>query len=157
MEEDIDLIFYYGTLDWILDQFTQIKNKVDKQTQYFSERYDLDTPPELKFIPKSSSPRRVERMKKSSAKRFTLLTSPSHEMFQEKKILQEGYDGDKLVVGLTERENDVLSLISVLLKNLDSKKSLNNMLLVGNHMEDFLNFFRKQDLLYYAKRGKYSN
>lgn len=75
--------------------------------------HNLKKYPRIRFVFNDSTPKKP---RKSSTRRMTLLTPPSHVPFKAEEVT-EGYRNNILTIGLTQYEEDVKNLISNLLQS----------------------------------------
>ena len=81
-----------------------------------------------------------------------MLTPPHDPLAKDNPASEEGYHDGTLTIGLNSKEFDVYKLILQLASEERTPGKI--CLLLGSHLDNFLNYFRKSDLLYYIKRGK---
>jgi len=82
-----------------------------------------------------------------------MLACALNELSAEAEV-KPGFSEGILTIELSELELEVRDLVRVLLKNWHKGLTSKNILLLGENLDNFLNYYRKQSIIYYAKRGK---
>lgn len=81
-----------------------------------------------------------------------MLGTPTHESQKALEVPEEGFKNGCLVINLSDQHFDAYRLASTMVKSKGQ-----TLLLLGDRLEQFLNFYRSQRLDFYEIRGKSSS
>ena len=136
-------------MEQITTILTQIRKKVQEKIELWARKHRLTSKFPVRFIHSEASSRQVINWGRRSAKRLSTLGTPTHDSRPSLEVSEEGFNNGWLVINLSDQHFDVYRLASVMAKNKSE-----TLLLLGDRLEQFLNFYRSQRLEFYGVRGK---
>ena len=122
--------------------------RVQEQIERWAHKHKLTRSFPVRFIHSEASPRRLPKWGRRSAKRLSMLGTPTHESHSSLEVTEEGFKDGWLVINLSDQHFDVYRLASVMIRHKSE-----TLLLLGDRLEQFLNFYRSQRLDFYLARG----
>ena len=155
IDENTDIIVSNKPMNLtIMKIFTKLFQRVQREVQETMAIKKLKEVPRLKFVSRSQGHAEFGKNPRKSLKRRALLYKVSDGNIQEDKFQEEGYnkESNKIVFGLNEREHELMLLICTLMRT-DKSRKFKAILLEDKQLEEFISFYRQQDVPFYEIRG----
>lgn len=137
-----------------MEIFDKLFQRIQREVEEVMAIEKLKVVPRLKFINKVSSHTDISQNPRKSAKRRTMLCKISNGNIHEDSVEEEGFnkESNKIVFGLNEKEHECMILICSLMRS-DNSIKLKRKFLAGKQLENFMSFYREQDIQFYEMRG----